>query len=115
PAPGSGDHPIRVIDHTDETTSEMIMSVSAVDGLLVGDRETDVLPIAVIERHGKNTDIGTGFVHGFELDRGAVASTVAHDAHNLVVVGTTHKVMVKVAEHLRDVGGGLAAYDPAVE
>lgn len=115
PAPGSADYRVRVIDHTGETTAEMIATVSATDGMLVGDREADVLPVAVIERHGKDAGIGTGFVHGFGLDRGAIASTVAHDAHNLVVVGTTHESMARIAEHLRAVGGGIAVFDPASE
>ncbi len=113
PAPGPGEHRVRVIDHTDETTAEMITTVSASDGVLAPDFDQDVLPVAVVERHGKNAGIGTGLVHGFGLTRGAIASTVAHDAHNLVVVGATHEAMLRVAERLRDVGGGLAAYDPA--
>lgn len=113
PAPGSDDYRVRVIDHTGETTAETIATVSATDDVLVGDHETDVLPVAVIERHGKDAGIGTGFVYGFGLERGAIASTVAHDAHNLVVVGVTHGSMARVAEHLRAVGGGIAVFDPA--
>lgn len=115
PAPGMGDYRVRVIDHTDETTVEMTATVSASDGFLVGDREADVLPVAVIERHGNDAGIGTGFVHGFGLERGAIASTVAHDAHNLIVVGVTHEAMARVANYLRHTGGGLATYDPEVD
>lgn len=112
PAPGPGEHRVRVIDHTGETTAETVETVPTSDGVLVADTDADVLPAAVIERHGKGGGIGTGFVHGFGLDRGAVASTVAHDAHNLVVVGASHAGMVAAAEHLRAVGGGLAVSDP---
>ena len=115
PAPGHGEHRVRVIDHTGETTAEAAGTATERDGVLVGDTDADVLPAAVIERHGKGAGIGTGFVHGFGLDRGAVASTVAHDAHNLVVVGASHAAMVAAAEHLRAVGGGLVAYDPEAE
>jgi len=115
PAPGPGDQRIRVIDHTGETTAEMVETVPAQDGVLIANHDADVLPAAVIERHGKGAGIGTGFVHGFGLDRGAIASTVAHDAHNLVVVGASHTAMVAVAEHLREVGGGLAVYDPEAD
>ena len=48
---------------------------------------SDIIKVAVIERHGKNGNIATGFVHGFGLKRGAIASTVGHDSHNICVVG----------------------------
>jgi adenine deaminase len=104
-----------VIDHTGETTAETRATLPARDGLLAPDTEADVLPAAVIERHGGDGGVGTGFVHGFGLDRGAIASTVSHDAHNLVVVGATHEAMVAAATRLRAVGGGLVAYDPAAD
>jgi adenine deaminase len=81
-------------------------------GLLVPDADSDVLSLAVIERHGAGGGVGRGFVHGLGLDRGAVGSTVAHDAHNLVVAGASHEAMATVANHLRESGGGVAAYDP---
>ena len=85
------------------------------DGVLVGDTEQDVLPMAVIERHGGPGTIGRGFVHNLGLDRGAIGTTVAHDAHNCIVAGVSHEAMARVANHLRDVDGGLAVYDPATE
>jgi len=81
-------------------------------GVLAPDRESDVLPMAVIERHGGDGGIGRGFVHRLGLARGAVGSTVAHDAHNCVVAGVSHEAMARVANHLRDIEGGVAAYDP---
>lgn len=81
-------------------------------GWLVGDTAEDVLPMAVIERHSGDAGLGRGFVHGLGLDRGAVASTVAHDAHNCVVVGASHETMARVVNHLREIEGGVAAYDP---
>lgn len=112
PATTSGLHTVRVIDHTAQTTTEAIGTVRAKDGVLQADIEADLLPVAVIERHGRNGAIGTGFVHGFGLQRGAIASTVAHDAHNLVVVGSTHDAMAHLANHLQTIGGGLGVYDP---
>ncbi len=82
-------------------------------GVLGADTGGDVLPIAVIERHGGDGGLGRGFVHGLGLDRGAVGSTVAHDAHNCIVTGPDHAAMATVANHLREIGGGVAAYDPA--
>ncbi|WP_459191092.1 adenine deaminase [Halosimplex sp. J119] len=79
---------------------------------LAADTAADLLPIAVIERHGGDGGIGRGFVHGLGLDRGAVGSTVAHDAHNCIVAGADHDSMATLANHLRAVGGGVGAYDP---
>lgn len=94
------------------TASVPVGALPGTDGVLVGDTETDVLPMAVIERHGGPGTIGRGFVHNTGLDRGAIGTTVAHDAHNCIVVGASHDAMARVANHLRDVGGGLAVYDP---
>jgi len=82
-------------------------------GWLVADRDADVLPMAVIERHGGDGSIGRGFVHRLGLERGAVGSTVAHDAHNCIVAGADYASMAAVANALREVGGGVAAHDPA--
>ena len=68
----------------------------------------DVLPIAVIERHGKNGNIGKGFVHGFGLRNGAIASSVGHDSHNLCVVGTNPEDMAAAVNALRESQGGFA-------
>jgi adenine deaminase len=82
------------------------------DSVLTANHEADVLPMAVVERHGGPGNVGRGFVHNLGLDRGAIATTIAHDAHNLIVAGVTHDAMARVANHLREVGGGLAVYDP---
>ncbi|WP_246985340.1 adenine deaminase C-terminal domain-containing protein [Halorientalis marina] len=84
-------------------------------GVLTANREADVLPMAVIERHGGPGTIGCGFVHNLGLDRGAIGTTIAHDAHNCVVAGVTHDAMAAVANELREVGGGLAVSDPAAD
>ena len=71
------------------------------------DKETDVLPMAVLERHGKNGNIGRAFVHGFDMQRGAFASSVGHDSHNLCVVGTNTEDMAVAVNALRQSQGGL--------
>lgn len=96
-------------------TAKMESSVPAKDGWLRANRAKDVLPISVIERHSSDLSVGTGFVHGLGLDRGAIGSTIAHDAHNLVVAGTTYDEMATVANHLREIGGGIAAFDPETD
>lgn len=71
------------------------------------DLERDVLKIAVIERHGKNGNISTGFINGFGLNSGAIASTISHDSHNICVVGTNDEDMAIAANHLGDIEGGF--------
>lgn len=109
---GRGEHVrVRVIDHRGGQGGKMTAPVPVRDGRLQPDVDADLLPIAVIARHG-NEGIGTGFVHGIGLERGAIAGTIAHDAHNLVVVGATHDAMARVARHVGDTRGGVALYDP---
>jgi adenine deaminase len=111
---GDGTVPIRAIDAVGGLqTARLETSVPRSDGVLQAAIDDDVLPLAVVERHGGDGSIGRGFVHGLGLDRGAVASTVAHDAHNVVVAGASHEAMATVANQLREIGGGVAVHDPA--
>jgi adenine deaminase len=71
------------------------------------DTELDILSIAVIERHGKNGNIGRGFVRGFNLKEGAVGQSIAHDSHNVVVVGTNFEDMALCANRIREMQGGI--------
>ena len=72
-------------------------------------------PVRGDTRHGGDGSVGRGFVHRLGLDRGALGSTVAHDAHNCIVAGPAHDAMARVANHLREIEGGVAAYDPDVD
>lgn len=76
------------------------------DGLAVQDVENDLLKIAVIERHKATGNIGLGFVKGFGLKSGAIASTVAHDSHNMIVIGTNDDDMYYAAVELVKSQGG---------
>jgi adenine deaminase len=78
------------------------------DGQVVADPERDLAKIAVIERHHATGRVGVGLVRGFGLRTGAFASTVAHDAHNLVVVGVSDQDMRACAGRLQEIGGGIA-------
>lgn len=78
------------------------------EGEAVSDTERDILKMAVCERHHATGNIGLGFVTGFGLQRGAIATTVGHDSHNLAIVGTNDGDMVLAANRLRALGGGLA-------
>ena len=79
------------------------------DGVAVADPERDLAKVAVVERHLETGRIGLGFVRGFGLRRGALASSHAHDAHNLVIVGVDEQDMAAAANRLREVGGGQVA------
>lgn len=69
--------------------------------------EEDILKLAVIERHHNTGNIGLGFVHGFGLKEGAIASSVSHDSHNLIVIGCNDKDMMIAANQVRELEGGL--------
>jgi adenine deaminase len=79
-----------------------------VDGIVLLDIEQDVLKLAVVERHGKNGNIGIAFVRGFGLKRGALASSVAHDHHNIIVAGTDDADMAACVHAIEEMQGGLA-------
>lgn len=73
------------------------------------DLEKDILKIAVVERHHSTGHIGLGLIKGLGMKKGAIASTVAHDAHNLVIVGTNDEDMMVAGNYLREIGGGYVA------
>lgn len=73
------------------------------------DIERDIIKVAVVERHRATGTIGQGFVKGFHLKEGAIASTVAHDAHNLLIIGTNDEDMALAGNTLAEVGGGMVA------
>jgi adenine deaminase len=113
---GAGPVRARVLDASGPIqTWEMESELPVVDGVVTPDPDRDILGLSVIERHGGNGHIGNGFVHGFGIERGAVGMTVAHDAHNCLVAGASHEAMARVANRLRVVEGGLAAFDPQTE
>lgn len=80
------------------------------NGFVQPDLEEDILKIAVVERYGGNS-IANGFITGFNLKKGAIASSVAHDSHNIVVVGTNSEDMVNAVNCLIDNEGGFAIVD----
>lgn len=80
-----------------------------VEGMITPDLEQDILKIVVAERHGHNGNIGLGFVKGFGLNDGAIASSVAHDHHNIVAVGTNDEDIIESIQELERLQGGFAA------
>ena len=90
-------------------TKNLEKEVPAKDGRASTNPEEDVLKIAVFERHKATGNVGLGFIHGLGVKEGAVASTVGHDSHNLVVAGASDSDMIFAANELIEIGGGLIA------
>jgi adenine deaminase len=90
-------------------TDHRVEEVKVEDGQAVSDVERDLLKMAVIERHRATGNMGKGFIHGIGLRGGAIAGTVAHDHHNLVVIGVDDVSMMTAAQEVGKMGGGLVA------
>lgn len=88
-------------------TEHLHETIPIQDGDKRPDPSRDLVKIAVVERHGKNGNIATGFVRGFGLKRGAIASTVCHDHHNIAVVGADYDDMALAANRLGQIEGGF--------
>lgn len=88
---------------------ERILDLPVEGGYVEADKSQDVMKLAVIERHKATGTKGLGFVTGFGFTKGAMAQTVAHDAHNLLVAGTNDEDMALAANTLIECGGGLCA------
>ena len=104
---------LRVIE---SQANQLVTGISLIepttrDGNIVTDPSKDVLKIAVIERHAATGRVGIGFIRGFGLKRGAIAGTVAHDHHNLIVIGVDDRSMLTATKTLQSINGGYAVTD----
>ncbi len=90
------------------TTRHLREEAQVRDGEIVADPSRDLLKLVVIERHHASGSVGLGMVKGFGLRKGALASSVAHDAHNLVIAGTNDGDILRAARILEEMGGGFA-------
>ncbi len=104
---------VRVIGGTDEqvVTPRLESEATVVNGEAVADPERDLLKMVVVERHRASGNVGKAFIKGFGLKRGALAGSVAHDHHNLVVIGADDASMQRAIRAVIEMGGGLAAAD----
>ncbi|MGC8873553.1 MAG: adenine deaminase, partial [Chloroflexia bacterium] len=87
-------------------TRALVEEALVVDGSAVADPERDLLKIAVVERHRGSGNIGLGFVKGFGLKRGAIASSVAHDSHNIVAIGCSDGELALAVQEVARLQGG---------
>jgi len=92
-------------------TKKLMLSMKTKDGFAISDPRRDILKITVIERHTASGRVGLGFVRGFGLRSGALASSVAHDSHNIIVIGTNDKDMMTAAIEVVRMGGGQVVVD----
>ena len=101
---------VRVIGSLENqlVTEERILPATLVDGEAVADPTRDILKMAVIDRHTASGGQSLGFIQGIGLQRGALAGAVAHDHHNLVMIGADDLSMLTAAQAIREMGGGLA-------
>jgi adenine deaminase len=88
-------------------TQHLRETIAPVDGDKRPDPARDLARVAVVERHGKNGNIATGFVRGFGMTRGAIAATVAHDHHNIVTVGVDYDDLALAVNRLSQIEGGF--------
>jgi adenine deaminase len=95
----------------DLVTEDRVVEIPTASGFAIPDIERDIIKMAVIERHMASGRVGKGFVQGLGLRRGAIASTIAHDHHNLIVAGTDNISLSTAAGAIADMGGGLAVAD----
>ncbi len=107
---------IRVIEAIEGQliTKELIADAKIDAGYIVSDTENDVLKIVVVNRYDKNATPAIAFIKNFGLKRGAIASTVAHDCHNIIAVGVTDEAITDAVNALVDSKGGIAVADETV-
>jgi adenine deaminase len=106
-ADGSGSIKVIEIVPRQIVTRKVIAPPKVENGRLVADPARDILKLVVVERHRATGNVGVGFVRGFKLRKGALGSTVAHDAHNVVVVGVDDRDTIAAIAALERMQGGL--------
>ena len=111
PDPAAATASVRVVGVVPDQviTEHLVEEMPVRGGEVVADPERDLLKLAVIERHRGTGNVGLGFVRGLGLKRGAMAGSVGHDAHNLIVAGCDDASMMTAARAVAEMGGGLAA------
>ena len=104
---GEKKHPVIQVVPGQITTRKAVEVMRVVNGLIVPDAERDLLKLVVVERHNATGNIGLGLVRGFGLKKGALASSVAHDSHNIIAVGADDSDIVRAIEEIERLQGGL--------
>lgn len=110
PADGNEIHVIGSI-RDQIVTDHFLEPATIAGGFAISDPERDILKFAIVERHRATGNIGKGFIKGFGLKQGAIAGTVAHDHHNLTVIGADDASMETAVKAVIKMGGGLVVVD----
>jgi len=105
--PSEESYPVIEIIPGQIVTRKVMEKMKVVDGAVMPDVERDILKLVVVERHKASGNIGVGLVKGFGLKKGALASSVAHDSHNIIAVGTNDLDILKAIEEINRLQGGL--------
>jgi adenine deaminase len=100
-------HPVIEIVPGQIVTKKRMERVNVQEGAIISDPERDILKLVVVERHRASGNIGLGLVKGFGLKRGALASSVAHDSHNIIAVGANDVDILRAIEEIERLQGGL--------
>lgn len=104
---------IKLIDRQIINTRE-VAELPVENGKIMMNVEADILKLAVVERYGKTGGVGVGFVQGFKLKKGAMAYSMSHDHHNIVVVGTNEEDMAAAVNGIAEMQGGLTIAENGV-
>ncbi|HPC38524.1 MAG TPA: adenine deaminase [Exilispira sp.] len=101
---------IRVISIKNDSviTEEKIFAPKVQEGFVIPDTSNDIIKIVVVERHMRSGNIFVGFINGFGLKKGAFASTIAHDSHNIIAIGENDEDLYNSINHLKNINGGIA-------
>ncbi|MGG4000299.1 adenine deaminase [Anoxybacillus kestanbolensis] len=91
-------------------TKRIVTEVDVENGVFQPSIERDLLKLVVVERH-RGLGVGVGIVNGFQLKKGAIASSIAHDSHNIIAIGTNDNDIIVAIEHIKHINGGLVVVD----
>lgn len=100
-------YPVIVVEENSTITRREDLEISISDGKPSMDVQRDIIKVACIERHGGYGNMAVSLIKGFGLKKGAIAQTIAHDSHNILVLGTNHRDMVDAVEAIKKSGGGI--------
>ncbi len=105
--PAGETYPVIEIVPGQIVNKKVMEQMKVIDGVVMPDVERDILKLVVVERHKGSGNVGVGLVKGFGLKKGALASSVAHDSHNIIAVGTNDLDILKAIEEINRLQGGL--------
>jgi len=94
-------------------TKKLVVEPKVENNFIVSDTKNDILKIIVLNRYNKNSKPAVGFIKGFGLKKGAIASSIAHDSHNIIAMGTSDKEIILVVNRLIELKGGIVLSDEA--